>query len=141
MDRMEELERSGMIDILTFDQLLEMDDDEEEREFSASLVYGYFEQAEDTFVQMETMLQQKDLHQLSSLGHFLKGSSAAIGVSKVRDSCEQIQALGAHMDETGTKEIADPEISLSMIRTVLTRAKDEYKTSKVLLEKFYHKDK
>lgn len=41
-----------IIDRSTFDQILEMDDDEE-REFSRAIVFGFFDQAEDTFRQME----------------------------------------------------------------------------------------
>ncbi len=41
---------------MTFEQILEMDDDEEEREFSRSIVYGFFEQAEATFRKMEVLL-------------------------------------------------------------------------------------
>ena len=44
------------IDQVTFEQILEMDDDEDEREFSRSIVYGFFEQAETTFKKMETAL-------------------------------------------------------------------------------------
>jgi osomolarity two-component system phosphorelay intermediate protein YPD1 len=44
------------IDILTFNQILEMDDSEEDREFSKSIVYGFFEQAEETFDKMDTAL-------------------------------------------------------------------------------------
>jgi len=42
------------IDPLTFEQILEMDDDEEEREFSKSIVYGFFDQAEVTFKDMDS---------------------------------------------------------------------------------------
>lgn len=44
------------IDPLTFEQILEMDDDEDEREFSKSIVYGFFEQAESTFVKMDSCM-------------------------------------------------------------------------------------
>lgn len=44
------------IDILTFSQILEMDDSEEDREFSTSIVQGFFEQAEETFDKMDTAL-------------------------------------------------------------------------------------
>ena len=40
------------IDPLTFEQILEMDDDDD-REFSKSIVTGFFEQAEQTFTQMD----------------------------------------------------------------------------------------
>lgn len=41
---------------MTFEQILEMDDDEEERDFSKSIVFGFFEQAENTFKNMDTCL-------------------------------------------------------------------------------------
>lgn len=44
------------IDALTFEQILEMDDDEDEREFSKSIVFGFFEQAEQTFEKMDKAL-------------------------------------------------------------------------------------
>jgi hypothetical protein len=45
-----------MIEIPTFQQILEMDDDEDERDFSKSIVYDFFEQAEHTFEQMQDAL-------------------------------------------------------------------------------------
>lgn len=53
---MESLAEFDGIDWLTFEQILEMDDDDDEREFSRSIVYGFFEQAEETLVQMEAAL-------------------------------------------------------------------------------------
>lgn len=44
------------IDMVIFGQILEMDDDEEEREFSRSIVFGFFEQAEQSFKKMEVYL-------------------------------------------------------------------------------------
>ena len=44
------------IDAMTFEQILEMDDDEEDREFSRSIVFGFFDQAETTFQKMEESL-------------------------------------------------------------------------------------
>jgi osomolarity two-component system phosphorelay intermediate protein YPD1 len=44
------------IDPTTFEQILEMDDDEEERDFSKSIVYDFFSQAESTFEKMDTSL-------------------------------------------------------------------------------------
>lgn len=40
------------IDEATFDQIREMDDDDD-AEFSRAIVSGFMEQAEETFVQME----------------------------------------------------------------------------------------
>ena len=33
-----------------------MDDDEDDRDFSKGIVYGFFEQAENTFVKMEACM-------------------------------------------------------------------------------------
>lgn len=44
------------IDTQTFEQILEMDDDEDDREFSRSIVFGFFDQAEQTFTEMEEAL-------------------------------------------------------------------------------------
>jgi len=84
----------SIIDHGIFDQLLQMDDDDD-REFSKSIVWNYFEQAETTFKEMEDSIKQKDLPTLSAKGHFLKGSSAALGIEKVKQACEQIQNYGA----------------------------------------------
>lgn len=42
------------VDMATFSQILEMDDDEAEREFSKPLVFNFFEQVEETFEKMDT---------------------------------------------------------------------------------------
>ena len=42
------------VDILTFNQILEMDEDD--HDFSMPLVENFFEQAEETFTQMDSAL-------------------------------------------------------------------------------------
>lgn len=49
-------EYADLIDGDTFEQILEMDDDEEDRDFSKGIVYGFFEQAESTFENMDKAL-------------------------------------------------------------------------------------
>lgn len=44
-----------MIDMATFDQILEMDDDDD-KEFSRAIVTGFLEQAHETFEKMEESL-------------------------------------------------------------------------------------
>ena len=43
------------LDTTTFEQILEMDDDEE-RDFSKSIVFDFFTQAENTFEKMKSCL-------------------------------------------------------------------------------------
>ncbi|KAK9247771.1 signal transduction histidine kinase [Lipomyces tetrasporus] len=128
---------ADIIDWNTFGQILEMDDDEDDREFSRSIVWNFFEQAENTFTQMDAALTNGDLDQLSSLGHFLKGSSAALGLTKVKNSCEKIQHLGAQKDEVGTIELNDPEYCLKHIKIILESVRQEYAESESFLRKYY----
>jgi len=102
----------SVIDMDILGQLLEMDDDDE-HSFSKPLVEEYLEQAGVTLDQMvESLANKKDdkaaeLLFLSDKGHFLKGSSAALGVIKVRDSCEALQNLGRKKDAAGSSEISE----------------------------------
>ncbi|KAL1305180.1 hypothetical protein AAFC00_002101 [Neodothiora populina] len=126
------------IDAATFEQILEMDDDEEEREFSRSIVFDFFQQAETTFQKMDSNLESGDLAQLSALGHFLKGSSATLGLTKVKDSCEKIQHFGAYKDETGTHDEPDKKVCLDKCKTTIAQAKEEFKEVEKALRRFYH---
>jgi osomolarity two-component system phosphorelay intermediate protein YPD1 len=48
-------EMTDVIDTATFDQILEMDD-EDDMDFSKGIVYGFFDQAETTFEKMDKAL-------------------------------------------------------------------------------------
>ncbi|KAG1139806.1 hypothetical protein G6F37_010961 [Rhizopus arrhizus] len=129
----EEKNIDDLIDMSTFDQLLDMDD-EDDHEFSYSIVLNYFEQAETTFKDMDEALEKKDLSELSRLGHFLKGSSAAIGLKKVKATCEKIQNVGNNQGEEG--ELNDEE-ALKGIATLLPQVKKEYSEAEEYLKNFY----
>ncbi|KAI0205482.1 histidine-phosphotransfer domain, HPT domain-containing protein [Astrocystis sublimbata] len=125
------------IDTLVFSQILEMDDSEEDREFSKSIVYGFFEQAEETFEKMDTALEAKDLDELYRLGHFLKGSSATVGLTKVKDSCEKIQRYGKKENVDGSPE-PNEDLCLSRIKTTLSTVKSEYADAEKTLKNFFN---
>lgn len=78
-----------------------------------------------------------DLSQLSSLGHFLKGSSATLGLTKVKDSCEKIQHYGQKKDKDGTSDLTDAETCLARIKETLVAVKEEYAEVEKVLRKFY----
>ena len=86
---------------------------------------------------MGTTRKERDLSSLSSLGHFLKGSSATLGLTKVKDSCEKIQHWGAHKDETGDAELPDDDDCLRRIGSTLKVVKGEYTEAERILKKFY----
>lgn len=130
---------NDIVDWNTFSQILGMDEDPDDHDFSKMIIEEYYEQADSTFLQMDHALESRDLSLLSSLGHFLKGSSASLGLSKVQLSCEKIQHFGAHKDETGVVSIPDDEQCLDNVRTTLNQAKSDYNEAKAWLSKFFAK--
>jgi len=78
-----------------------------------------------------------DLPELSSLGHFLKGSSATLGLTKVKESCEKIQHYGQKKDEAGTTDEPDEKLCLTRIKDTLVVVKEEYEDVEKVLKKFY----
>ncbi|EXK26094.1 osomolarity two-component system, phosphorelay intermediate protein YPD1 [Fusarium oxysporum f. sp. melonis 26406] len=124
------------VDMNIFEQILELDDEGPDREFSKELVFGFFEQAENTFDEIGHSLEERNLEKLLALGHFLKGSAAALGIYKVRDACEKIQHLAAGRDESGFEHI-EREESLTKIRDILPTLKIDYKAAKDWLTTFF----
>lgn len=136
----EEFDFGDNVDAATFEQILDMDDEDDgDHEFSKSIVFGFLEQADSTFTKMETSKKAKDLKELSSLGHFLKGSSATLGFTKVKDECEKIQHYGHGKDETGSIDEPDQEKCLRLIGESITKAKIAYDEVKRLMERYYAK--
>ena len=77
-----------------------------------------------------------NLDDLSGLGHFLKGSSATLGLVKVRDSCEKIQNFGKQEDEHG-EVVDDKELCLERIKEELKELKEKFGEAETALNKFY----
>ena len=126
------------IDLETFEQITELDEDDT-HDFSRAMTWQYFSQVETTFTNMEEALSRQDANELSSLGHFLKGSSAALGVAKVQDSCERMQHYGHLRDEERGVDITKPE-ALKLIRECLTKAKKDYVEAEAWLKDWFEKN-
>jgi osomolarity two-component system phosphorelay intermediate protein YPD1 len=128
-----------IIDKDTFDQVLEMDDDDTVREFSREIVFDFFSQAKTTFEQIDEALQEESLKTLSDLGHFLKGSSATLGFIKVQNSCEKIQRYGKRENLDGSPG-PDDKTCLSNIATALKDVKAELSEVRGMMHAFYGVD-
>jgi osomolarity two-component system phosphorelay intermediate protein YPD1 len=63
---------------------------------------------------------------LAQLGHFLKGSSATLGLINVRDCCEKIQNFGGKKDATGARDMLDGDKCLTAIDEALKSMREEY---------------
>ncbi|KAH9917954.1 signal transduction histidine kinase [Fomitopsis serialis] len=128
----------GTIDLETFHQILDLDEDDT-HDFSKEMVTAYFSQANTTFDEMDEAYKAKDLTKLSSLGHFLKGSSAALGVARVQASCERIQHYGQLRDEDTGTDLTDVT-ALGKIEPLLGRVKKEYIVAESWLKKWYEEN-
>jgi len=119
-----------------FGQLLEMDDDDSDREFSKSLASNYMDQAEASLKEMEEALKGRYLNVLSQKGHFLKGSSAALGLLKVTAICENMQQAGLKRADDGRTDISEAQ-ALSRCASLLSELKVENATAENWLKDFY----
>ncbi|KAJ3474659.1 hypothetical protein NLI96_g12332 [Meripilus lineatus] len=136
-----ESEEYHPINMEIFEQILELDEDDEDLEFSSGMVEAYFAQADKTFDDMDEALRDKKLAELSSLGHFLKGSSAALGIHRVQNTCEEIQHYGKKEDfKAGGKALLD-DVALGMIEVCIARGKEEYKVARKWLEDWFEEKK
>lgn len=80
--------------------------------------------------------ESKNFNMLYQLGQFLKGSSATIGMTKVKDSCEKIQRYGKKENEDGSRQ-HNEELLLSQLTETIKQAKMEYAEGEAALRKFY----
>ncbi|KAF4463611.1 histidine phosphotransferase hpt1p [Fusarium albosuccineum] len=133
---MEFILQSDAIDVETFQQILEMDDEGDEQEFSRSIVYGFFDQAENTLRDMEQALEKEDLAMLGALGKFLKGSAATLGAIKVHDDAQKIEYYGKGRDSDGETYLEE-DVCLDRVRDTLPTLKTNYAEVKTVLRKFY----
>ena len=76
------------------------------------------------------------MSELSTLGHFFKGSSAAFGLERVQASCEKIQYYGLKRDEVAGMDLK-PEEALDRIKNRLVQLREEYAEAKQTLEDWF----
>ncbi|KAG8907903.1 hypothetical protein FRB99_001763 [Tulasnella sp. 403] len=126
------------IDMEIFSQILELDEDDEEQSFSKSIVNNYYDQVVTTFKDLRKAIEESNLPTLSNLGHFLKGSSAALGVRKVQATCEKIQNVGKQRSEDGSQPGAfTKDEAIKKITVLVERAEEEFDEGKAWFDKFY----
>lgn len=89
-----------------------------------------------TCTPLQPAREEKDLYNLYTLGHFLKGSSATLGLTKVRDGCEKIQRYGKKENLDGSPE-ENEQICLERIEEALKAVKTDYAEIETVLRKYY----
>ncbi|KAH7099417.1 signal transduction histidine kinase [Auriculariales sp. MPI-PUGE-AT-0066] len=127
---------SDIIDMETFQQLLELgEEDEENRKFSCEIIVSYIAQAESTLEAMDEVLADpnKDTRQFRALGEYLKGSSSALGIRKVQLSCQRIQECVSRYNPTGHDHVTT-DVAFECITALVCRVKDEFREARAWLE-------
>ncbi|KAH6571149.1 hypothetical protein BASA50_007871 [Batrachochytrium salamandrivorans] len=124
-----------IVDAAVLIQLLELDEDDIHREFSRGLLSNYFSQAQQTIASIRASMETHDLETVSRLGHFLKGSSAAIGLRMIRSTCERIQLLGSL--KTGDGDSIDKVQAMASIVVLLGQVDQELNQAKEYLQQLY----
>ncbi|ONH68000.1 Phosphorelay intermediate protein YPD1 [Cyberlindnera fabianii] len=128
---------SDLINWSIFNELLTMDEDEPD--FSKSLILTFIEQATQTFQDIDSNLKADNVNLdiISQHGHFLKGSAASLGLIKVQEQCERIQNYGLQKDFDNGVQGRSWEDAL---REALEKARDEFNAARKVLSAFYNDD-
>ncbi|KJE90971.1 hypothetical protein, variant [Capsaspora owczarzaki ATCC 30864] len=96
---------SPIIDYESFNAVKECDDDPS---FLESIVNDYIEQLESKKVELFDLHQKGELQQFSQVAHFLKSSSATLGVARLRYLFGKLQIFaqeGAQKDPAKVNEL------------------------------------
>ncbi|KIL87163.1 hpt domain-containing protein [Fusarium avenaceum] len=117
-----------------FGQILEMDDEEDDMEFSFS-VTGSFLEAETFYPKIEDAINRGDFDEIYSHAYYLFGVASSMGAIKVRSTCEELKRLGKRQDLHGDR--MDDELALQRAADVLVNAKVAYGQTADVFRKFY----
>lgn len=135
-----ELQDSGLIEWSVFSELVAMDEDEEG--FSKSLFQTFVDQVLETFKEIDENLETKNFDKISGLGHYLKGSAAALGLEKISSQCERIQNYGHKVNFDNFKlkdnnDLKDDEFWIKLIEDALNKARDGFAKSRKVLNNYF----
>lgn len=98
--------------------------------------FFHFEGCANSCFSFSFVREEENLDELSKLGHFLKGSSATLGLTKIKDSCEKIQRYGKKEKEDGSP-LDDEKVCLEKITSTLKVVKEEYEEAEKILNDFF----
>lgn len=137
-EKSKNLQDSGLVDWQVFSELIAMDEDEEG--FSEGLFQTFVDQFEDTFKELDENMKEGNLEKISSLGHYLKGSAAALGLTKIAEQCERIQNYG-HKDNFDDFEVDEQKDGndkwLAFIKDALQKARVDFDASRKALNQYF----
>jgi len=128
-----------VVDIEIFNELLEMDNENEgSRTFSRGLVRDYEKQADEMIRSMKEAVKAKNLLSLKQLGYHLKQTSTSLGLPRVSQCCEKIQFLAQQKDEQGINFV-ERDYAISRCRELLQELDKDREDARTWFVKFYAK--
>ncbi|KAH6962850.1 hypothetical protein DER45DRAFT_551948 [Fusarium avenaceum] len=127
------LERPDLIDMDTFSQITEMDDDGD-REFSSALCTSWIKQVEEGFEELDQAIANAEFDKISSYSHHLHGLSEPLGTIKVISTFKDLQRLGNREDPTGSGKL-DNETALLKAAYLMQEGKEYYKQTETIIRK------
>ncbi|RKP31290.1 histidine-phosphotransfer domain, HPT domain-containing protein [Metschnikowia bicuspidata] len=139
-DKKKKLQESGLVDWPVFSELVAMDEDEEG--FSRGLFQTFVDQFEDTYRKFKENVDKTNLDGLSALGHYLKGSAAALGLVTIAEQCERIQNYGHrnNCDEfliEGADATHGDTYWISLVEDAMAKAQQSFNESNNALNAFF----
>lgn len=126
-----------------------------ENSFSKELLLQLKDQCSETFGKIESLINSKsNLNEISSLGHFLKGSSSALGLPRIAYYCELIQNIALKKELTKALKVdgsntiknineeelyncLNDDLIFKFLMNSLDSAKQEFTDTFVVLNQFY----
>ncbi|CAN3353036.1 phosphorelay intermediate protein Ypd1p [Diutina catenulata] len=158
----EKLQASGLVDWSVFSELIAIMDEDEDG-LALSLFQDFVTQFEETVGELDTNIEAGNLDTLSSLGHYIKGSAAALGLVTLSHQCERIQNYGHRNnfdrcligedgkviendddDDAGDaapdkddKPITSDKDFLVLVQDATEKAKTAFKKSRVVLSEYF----
>ncbi|KAK6820245.1 hypothetical protein RU639_007616 [Aspergillus parasiticus] len=129
---------SGSLDFAVFVYLCSLDECDDP-DFSQSVVFGFFEQAEETFNSIEDRLKEKDFETISQYASFLQGPSKTLGLIKVTDRLLKVErySLGQNEDGTEAPDSDDLDLRLKRVTEAYKMVKKDYGDVEGPLRDFY----
>ncbi|KAF7297769.1 Histidine-phosphotransfer domain HPT-domain-containing protein [Mycena kentingensis (nom. inval.)] len=129
-DALQSQDANAPIDWHAFEQILELDDDEE-CAFSKDMIAVYFAQVPEALDRMDGALSATppDFVLLAGRAHFIAGSSASLGIVHVARACGRIEGV-AEREGAGDAEVRE-------IQALLAQTRDAYRVAATWLRKWY----
>ncbi|KAH8817376.1 hypothetical protein F5884DRAFT_853794 [Xylogone sp. PMI_703] len=125
-----------VIDWDIFEQILEMDEDPDEHEFSKAIVTEYFQRTNEMLDRLTQHFDQRDFNSLLMIGNEMKGMAATLGLDTLRTIGEDIRDISWRI-RNGVRDGLNVDSQVKILGGLLLKGKAESKKAEDLFRGFY----